>query len=335
MISKESPMQQALNLLRERGKEALKIAKEVAQQEKIGYQPIKEAINYFIEEVFKDITQPGLLSLYCEAVGGKSDVTIQVGASIVLLVGAADLHDDLIDGSKTKNQKSTVLGKFGKDISILAGDALLIKGIYLLHEATAGYPATKRNAILKLIKQAFFNLSSAEAEEASHRGKNDLTAEQYLKIIEKKVAVSEATARIGSILGGGTHNDLETLSEVGRILGLLSIMRDEFIDVFEAEELENRFANEILPLPILYVFRNPEKKKEIVKLLGKSKVNNKKTEKILDIVMESKEADELRQIMKSEIRAAIQCLGKLKTGGEPLRLFLESTLEDLYYQSTL
>jgi len=329
-MSKESPMQQALSLLRERGKEALKIAKEIARQEKIGHQPIKEALNYFIEEVFNDITQPGLLSLYCEAVGGKSGETIQVGAALVLLVGAADLHDDLIDGSKTKNQKPTVLGKFGKDITVLAGDALLIEGIYLLHEVTAGYPATKRNAILKLIKQAFFNLSSAESEEASHRGKNDLTTEEYLKILEKKVAVSEATARIGAILGGGTLNDLETLGEVGRILGLLSLLRDEFIDVFEAEELENRFTNEILPLPILYVFHNPAKKKEIIKLLGKSKVNNKETEKILDIVMESKEADEMRQIMKSEIQAAIQCLGKLKTGGETLRLFLESSLEDLY-----
>ena len=176
MTSKETPVQQTVALLRERGKEALEVAKQSVQQEKIGYKPLQEALNYFIEEVFKDVMQPGLLSLYCEAVGGKPDETMQVGAAMVLLVGAADLHDDLIDGSKIKNQKPTVLGKFGKEITVLAGDALLIEGIYLLHEATAGYPAKKRNAILESIKQAFFDLSSAESEEVSHRGENDLTA---------------------------------------------------------------------------------------------------------------------------------------------------------------
>src|SRR4030065_2212746 len=107
MTSKETLKEQTLTLLRERGKESLKIAKRFVQKEKIGYKPLQEALNYFIEEVFKDITQPGLLSLYCEAVGGKPDETTKVGAAMVLLVGAADLHDDIIDGSEIKNQKPT------------------------------------------------------------------------------------------------------------------------------------------------------------------------------------------------------------------------------------
>jgi geranylgeranyl pyrophosphate synthase len=329
MKKTETLMEQTVALLRERSKESLKIAKKFVQQEKICYKPIQEALNYFIEVLFRDITQPGLLSLYCEAVGGNPDETRQVGAALVLLVGAADLHDDLIDGSKIKNQKPTVLGKFGKELTVLTGDALLIEGIYLLHKATENYSAKKRNAILGLIKQAFFDLSSAEAEEISHRGRNDLTAEQYLLIIQKKVAVSEATARIGAILANGTNEDLETLGEMGRVLGLLNTLRDEFIDVYEAEELENRCANEVLPLPILFVFRDPAKRKELIKLLGNRKITSKRAEKILDIVLAAKEADELRQIMKSEIQETLRRLVDLKTGKEPFRLLLESSLEDL------
>jgi octaprenyl-diphosphate synthase len=329
MKSTETLMEQTVALLRERSKESLKIARKCVQQEKICYKPIQGALNYFIEVVFRDITQPGLLSLYCEAVGGNPDETRQMGAALVLLVGAADLHDDLIDDSKIKNQKPTVLGKFGKEITILTGDALLIEGIYLLHKAIESYSAKKRNAILGLIKQAFFDLSSAEAEEISHRGQTDLTAEQYLLIIQKKVAVSEATAKIGAILGNGTNEDLERLGEMGRVLGLLNTLRDEFIDVYEAEELGNRFANEILPLPILFVFRNPAKKKKLIKLLGNRKVTRKRAEEIFDIVMPAKEADELRQIMKSEIHEALQCLGDIKAGKETFRLLLESSLENL------
>jgi geranylgeranyl pyrophosphate synthase len=329
MTSKETLMQQTIEMLRKRGKEALRIAKQFVKQEKIGSQPLQDALNYFIEEVFKDITQPGLLSLYCEAVGGKPEETTQVGAALVLLVGAADLHDDLIDGSKIKNGKPTVLGKFGKNLTVLAGDALVFDGIYLLHEATASYPTKKREAILDLVKQAFFDLSSAEIEEAYHRGKNDLSAEQYREILEKKVAVSEATARIGAVLGNGTDGDIEIMGNMGRVLGLLNTLRDEFVDVFYAEELASRFRNEVLPLPILYVFRNPTKKREILKLLGKRKIDKKRAGKILDIVMDAKETEQLRQIMKSEICEAIHCLPKLKAGREPLKLLLEASLEDL------
>jgi hypothetical protein len=48
MTSKETPAQQTLTLLRERGKDALKIAKQSVQQEKIGYKPIQEALDYFM-----------------------------------------------------------------------------------------------------------------------------------------------------------------------------------------------------------------------------------------------------------------------------------------------
>ena len=86
MTSKETLVQQTLTLLRERGKEALEVAKQSIQQENIGYKPLQEALNYFIEEIFKDVMQPGLLSLYCEAVGGRPSDTVQVGAAMVLLV---------------------------------------------------------------------------------------------------------------------------------------------------------------------------------------------------------------------------------------------------------
>ncbi len=329
MTSEETLTEQTLALLRERGKESLRIAEQFIRQEKISSEQLRSVLDYFIQEVFKDITQPGLLSLYCEAVGGQRDETSRVGAALVLMVGAADLHDDVIDGSETKDQKPTVFGKFGKDLTILAGDALLIEGLYLLHLAVADYSEKKRNAILELVRQAFFGLSSAEIEEATHGGDTNLAAEQYLQIIKKKVAVSEATAKIGGALGNGTDEDLETLAYLGRILGLLNTLRDEFIDVYFAEELENRFANEVLPLPVLYAFRDTAKKEEIVKILRERKVTAKNAERLLDIVMDAKETDELRQMMKSEIQKAKRSLARLKANREVFKALLDSSLDNL------
>lgn len=329
MATKEKLVERTVALLRERGKDALEVAKQNILREKIKYKPLQEALRYFIDEVFQDVMHPGLLSIYCEAVGGDPNETTQVGAALVLLVGAADLHDDIIDQSTTKNLKSTVLGKFGQEITVLAGDALLINGIILLHEAIQKFPENKRRAILELIKQAFFDLSSVEAEEASYRGKTDLSWQKYLEIIKKKAAVSEATARIGGILGEGTISEVNTLGDYGRTLGLLSTMRDEFIDVFEPEELANRTVRECLPLPVLNVFQDPKKKDMIIQLLNGREMTRKKAEKIVDIVMEAKETEELKKMMQSLIYETTYKLSKLKRNKEPLRLLLESTVEDL------
>jgi len=332
MPVKKSLVKETVTLLRNRGAKSLEIARQSIRQEEIKHKLLAEAMRYFATEAFPDVMHPGLLTIYCEAVGGKPDETIQVGAAMTLLVAAADIHDDLVDGSEIKNGKPTVLGKYGKDIAVLTGDAFLIKGLYLLYEAIAEFPSGKKNALLRLVKQAFFDLSSAEAEEAAFRGNVDISGRDYFELIKRKIAVAEATAKIGAILGNGTINQVRALGEIGYTLGLLNTLRDEFIDVFEADELSNRFKNEILPLPVLYVFQDPEKKKQIIQLLKELKLTKAKTERIVDIVMEAKETEELRNEMRFLMRKGLRSASKLRCAQKQLMLMLNSATEDLSFE---
>ena len=192
-------MERAKTLLAQRGRKAVEISRQQVLKQHIEYEPLREALRYFVEEIWFDFLHPALISLSCEAVGGKPEDSINIGASMVLLAGAADIHDDIIDKSLVKQPKPTIFGKFGQDIAILAGDALLLQGLYLMHEACRLLPEKKKEAILDCIKQAFFEISSAEAEEAGFRGNLDLKGSDYLEIIRKKVAAAEATMKIGAI----------------------------------------------------------------------------------------------------------------------------------------
>ena len=51
---------------------------------------------------------------------------------MAMIAAAFDIHDDIMDNSKRKHDHMTVFGKFGSEISILLGDAFLIKGLTLL-----------------------------------------------------------------------------------------------------------------------------------------------------------------------------------------------------------
>ena len=70
---------------------------------------------------------PALISLSCEAAGGKIEKSLGIGAALTLFVEAANIHDDIIDQTEIKHKRKTTYGKFGNDVTLLAGDVLLVQ----------------------------------------------------------------------------------------------------------------------------------------------------------------------------------------------------------------
>jgi geranylgeranyl diphosphate synthase type I len=327
MVPQKKLILQVRALLFERGQKALEKARQLILQEEIPFKPLQEALRFFISN-WEDALHPALLSLACEAVGGNPDATTEIGVALVLLAGGADVHDDVIDQSTTKDSKPTVLGKFGKDMAILVGDALLFRGLYALHEACGTLPKNQKQAVLELTKYAFLGISSAEAKETTLRGKLD-SAEEYLEMIKMKAAVGEVTTKIGAILGGGTLEEIDVLGQYGKTLAILYTIRDEFIDTYELDELRNRVEKECLPLPILFTLKKSDKADKIMSLLTNGQIKEKNAELIFDLVVDSKESRELKREMRLMIEEECRRLHLIKLNKNVLVLLLRSMMEDI------
>jgi len=329
--NKEKTMMQARKLLIEYGQNAFKIAKSAILHERIIDERVYEALRYFMEECWYDVQHPALLSLACEAVGGQRENTKYVGAAVALLAGAADIHDDILDKSKIKGDKLTVFGKFGTEIAILAGDALLFRGLILLHEACKRLPETQKEIIPNILKEAFFNIGNAEVRQKVFKGNFNLKPSEYCKVIEIKASVAEACTRIGAIIGGGRQEQIDALGRYGKTLGFLMTIRDDFIDIFELDELNNRIRNECLPLPILYALQDSKTREKLISIIKKGHVSEDELQKILDLVMESKKVQKLREKMRSLIwkgRSFLQVIDNSRVR-DYLYLLLDATIEDL------
>jgi geranylgeranyl diphosphate synthase type I len=197
-----------------------------------------------MNEYWHDYTSSGLLSLVCEAVGGDPKSTIPIAIPLTLISGAIDIHDDIIDQSKTKGELATVYGKFGKEIALLVGDALLFKGFTSLFNAVEkGIPAEKVVAIANIVNKTFFELGNAEALELKFRGRTDVSPEEYLQVARKKGADLEAYTRISAILAGASDETIEALGEYGRLMGTIIILRDDMIDMLDPEETIHRIRH--------------------------------------------------------------------------------------------
>jgi tRNA 2-selenouridine synthase SelU len=105
-------------------------------------------------------------------------------------------------------------------------------------------------------------------------------------------------------------------------------LRDEFVDIFEPDEIKNRFEQECLPLPVLLALHDDSKRSTILKLL-KSQITEESIEKILDLSIDDKETRNLETEMKSLIAQEIAGLSQVKQCRESLELLLNATLEDL------
>jgi len=283
-ISPEEITEQIIKLFKERGKKAQELTRKMVLEEKINSKEAKEALKFFITEVHNNTTRSALLSLVCEAVGGDPDITTPIAISMNLIVGGIAIHDDIIDQSENKGDRSTVFGKFGKEVALLVGDALIFKGFNVLYTAVEkGVPAEQIAIISEIIRRTFFELGDAVALELKFRGQFNVTPEDYLFVVRKKAADFEACTRIGAIVGGGSKEEIEALGEYGRLLGMVMLLRDDMIDMLDPEELVHRIKKEHLSLVILYALQNPEMHSIISDLLRKTVTEND-AEKLSNIV---------------------------------------------------
>ena len=317
---------QLVELLRERGKEGLELARKTALEEKIESKEALEALEYFMNEYWHDYTSSALLSLVCEAVGGDPKITVPVGVALTLISGAIDIHDDIIDQSETKGAHPTVYGKFGKEIALLVGDALLFKGFTSLFDAIKkGVPAEKVAAIANIINITFFELGNAEALELKFRGRTDITPEEYLQVVRKKGADLEAYTRISTILGGASEEEIEALGEYGRLLGMLIILRDDMIDMLDPEETIHRIQKEHMNIAILYALQNPELKTKINSIL-KEPITPQNAEKLATLVDQAGGFAKINAFMNKLSNKAHVNIEKVKFNKKHLNLLVDGML---------
>jgi geranylgeranyl pyrophosphate synthase len=323
--------QQVHRLLCRYGKPAFKVAQKIILEEDIENRNVREALDYFVREVWLDTEYPGLMALACKAVKGKPDKTLRLGASLVLLRGAMDVHDDIIDKQETKAGKPTLYGKYGQDVAILAGDVLFYEGLTHLNEAILHFRREKRQEIADMVKEALFEVGTGVASEVDYRGNFSLPPEDLMRIVTQKSACSEMHARIGAIVGGGNKAEEDALGIFGRLSGVLTMIRDEFIDIYEPEELQNRKEKECLPLPLLFAFRDINVKNEILPILEKRKLLDSDSRKIVNIVLRSEGIKELKKRMDDLKKTALSSLKTLKEKktAESLNSLLDPIYEDI------
>jgi len=316
--------------LKKRSKKGLEFAKQVLQAEKIDHPKLHDALEHYLTH-WNEFTHPGLFSIACEAVGGDPDGVVPTQAAIAMMAAAFDIHDDIIDKSRVKHKIPTVYGKFGAEIALLLGNAFLIEGFKLFVDSTKTLPKEKEKRALETIKKLMFEVGNAHALEVGLKERKNVTPNDYMKIIEMKAAGIEADIHLGALFGGGEDIEVKALARLGRILGILATLRDEFIDIFETEELCQRILVQDLPLPLLFAMQDQEAKGKVMSIISKPKITKSDVAELVDVTLEAETVVKLKDKMQLLIREGLNLTNNLPKEKlrSKLQVLLSFMLEDL------
>ncbi len=170
--------------------------------------------------------RPALVVLTARAVQKLFPVqTIHASAGAAELIHMASLiHDDVVDNAAERRGRPTANAAFGNQISVLVGDYLLAKSIYLA--------AREGNIdVIRVFSKVTVGLSEGEVLQITAKGDVDTSQETYRKIIQKKTAGFIAgCCEIGGMLAGAAPLQIAALSEYGANLGLAFQIADDLLD---------------------------------------------------------------------------------------------------------
>lgn len=178
----------------------------------------------------------GVLALAsAQAAGAPVEVGLPAAAAVELVHNFSLLHDDLMDGDRTRRHRPTVWAVFGSGQAILAGDALLGLADEVLAEAEA--PSANRSWAIRCLAASTRRLIAGQLADLAFESRRDVTLNECLQMAaDKTAALLSCAASIGAVLADAPADLALRLAQFGEHLGVAYQLIDDVLGIWGSPE---------------------------------------------------------------------------------------------------
>jgi geranylgeranyl diphosphate synthase type I len=172
--------------------------------------------------------RPALALAAAEAVGAEPATAIPAAAAVELVHSFSLLHDDVMDGDRTRRHRPTTWAAFGVGAAILGGDALLTLAFDVL--AASEHPAAKD--AMQRLSAAVQDLVGGQSTDIAFETRPDVGLPECLTMAQAKTgALLGCACDLGALFGG--RPDLAAhLRAFGERLGLAFQLVDDLLGIW-------------------------------------------------------------------------------------------------------
>lgn len=200
---------------------------------------IYESIEYSLFGSGKKVRSMLLLGA-CEAFMGSYEKAIPFAAAVECIQTYSLIHDDLpaIDNDDLRRGKPSNHKKFGEDIAILTGDALLNLAYEIMLLNCTGYDVDQKLKAMREISTScgIYGMIGGQVADVISKG-YEIDEEALMYIHNHKTSAFITSSLVaGGYLGDAHRNYITHLKTMGSYLGLAFQIKDDLLDITSTPE---------------------------------------------------------------------------------------------------
>ncbi|NCB01343.1 MAG: polyprenyl synthetase family protein [Spirochaetia bacterium] len=282
-----------------------------------------EQSNHFIKDILSDrvttggkMIRPALVLIGSKL--GRSDREEEVLriASVLEMIHLASLvHDDIIDGAKTRRGIPTINAIIGPKKAVLAGDYLLSKAMALVKGKEGDLEATA-------VANAFSRLCESELNQDAGEGDFLISKSTYIRRIAGKTASLFAlSAYAGAAVAMSEPSKQHLLHRIGYCLGIAFQIQDDILDYTgDAKSLGKEIGQDVqigvptypLIAALIEEKQNTSQKKPLYELVkNKKKLSKRESEKVVKLALSLGGAEKAEHLARTYINRALHDIDTL------------------------
>ena len=198
-------------------------------------QTVFDAMNYSVKAGGKRL-RPLVLLETLKLFGGEEEEAYPFMAAIEMIHTYSLVHDDLpaMDNDKYRRGKLTTHAKFGENMAILAGDALLNYAYEIMSDAVMNskYPKRAIRAMQTIARKAgIYGMVGGQTVGVENEGKEmSIDTINYIHNL-KTAALIEGSMMAGAILAGAKAEEIDIVEKIAKSIGVAFQIQDDILDV--------------------------------------------------------------------------------------------------------
>ncbi|PJE95377.1 dimethylallyltranstransferase [Streptomyces carminius] len=175
------------------------------------------------------LARPALSLATAAALGARPEAALPGAVAVELVHNFTLLHDDVMDGDRTRRHRPTAWVRFGVPLTVLAGDGLL----GLAFEVLGALPAPQSAAAAADLARTLRLLCLGQSDDLTATGRGTIGTEECLRTLEAKTGTLMGWAcRVGAALVPGPDGRQEAFERFGSQLGLAFQIQDDLLGIW-------------------------------------------------------------------------------------------------------
>ncbi|VXB27970.1 Polyprenyl synthetase [Flavobacterium sp. 9AF] len=210
-----------------------------------------EPIDYILSLGGKRM-RPVLTLMAAEIFNASYEKAIPAATAVEVFHNFSLIHDDIMDDAPLRRGNQTVHEKWNINTGILSGDAMLI----LAYQFFESYEPVIFQQLAKLFSKTALEVCEGQQYDVDFEIRDNVTIEEYLKMIEYKTAVLVGAAmKMGAIVAETSNENAELIYDFGLNLGIAFQLQDDYLDAFgNPETFGKQVGGDIIENKKTYLF---------------------------------------------------------------------------------